>query len=64
MRNLSQNIGFVPSEFKLEGLEEHEDCTADVEIKESNFTHLQKRNKPTPEEASKLAMKNFPQQYP
>ena len=67
MKTLWNTIGFKPSEFRLDEIEENEDCTADVEIKDTNFTPPQKKNKLSEEEELKftgVSIKNFPQEIP
>ena len=66
MKSLWQEIGFNPSKFQLEDVE-NVDYTADVQIKDTNFTPEQRKNKPSPEDKSKftgVTIKNFPKDIP
>ena len=66
MKSLWQEIGFNPSKFQLEDVE-NVDYTADVQIKDTNFTPEQRKYKPSPEDKSKftgVTIKNFPKDIP
>ena len=66
MKTLWQEIGFKPSEFKLEEVEE-DDRTADAEIKDTIFTPPQRRNKLSSDEKAKftgVSIKNLPKDIP